>query len=55
MNTSHLKNLIIRIAWFFLIITVALLYFYPVISCRIWHNQEACEIDKWQQRNLPNS
>ncbi|MBD2488299.1 hypothetical protein [Aulosira sp. FACHB-615] len=49
----NLKTWAIRFAWVCVIIGVAFLYLYPVISCRIWHDQAACETDKWQQRNLP--
>jgi hypothetical protein len=53
-KTSYLKTWTIRIACVFGIIGVAFLYFYPVISCRILHDQTACETNKWQQRNLPS-
>ncbi|MBU7583741.1 MAG: hypothetical protein KAF91_12660 [Nostoc sp. TH1S01] len=51
----NLKTWAIRFAWVFVIIGLAFLYLYPVISCRVLHDQAACETEKWQQRNLPNT
>ncbi|MBD2597401.1 hypothetical protein H6G74_24210 [Nostoc spongiaeforme FACHB-130] len=54
-KTFNLKTWAIRFAWVFVIIGLAFLYLYPVISCRVLHDQTACETEKWQQHNLPNT
>jgi hypothetical protein len=45
---SQINILFLRFAWIFIIIGVSLLYFYSVISCKIWRAHATCELDKGQ-------